>query len=324
LRGFIAELRRHVGPRRRIVVYSTASFWNGLQPNTTPSPSLETFGDYLVPWDARVADANERKDHPREYHDDLRPWYESNRPWGGWSHDLERRFWQFTWGGLVGGQYVDCDAFYGDLADLREIAGMYEPDLPPAPEPKPEPNDPKPVDELKRDVEEAIAFGMRMLGAPYGTGWEAGTWPALSPLYANIGKHDDPAWYRVRECICSGLINVLRFEAAGLPSVGKRQGDPWPGGTAAFGRHLAFADGSRAYPPVENTPRGWLVWSPYLGPALHLQGHVGVALGNGLVLEARVPRLSANRTESEGSNAIQRGGGRPYTRIIPPSLWLRK
>lgn len=77
-------------------------------------------------------------------------------------------------------------------------------------------------------AEEAIEFGLKMLGAPYGTGWEEGTWPSLSPLYAKIGRHDDPAWYRAREIICAGLINVLRYEVAELPAVGRRQGDDRP------------------------------------------------------------------------------------------------
>lgn len=176
-------------------------------------------------------------------------------------------------------------------------------------------------------AEEAIEFGLKLIGAPYGTGWEEGTWPALSPLYSKIGRHDSPAWYREREIICSALINVLRFEVAGLPAVGRKQGDDWPGGTAAIGRHLAFADGSKPYPPVENTPRGWLVYSPYISASFNpfRQGHVGIALGNGYVLEARVPLLTKNRTENEGHRwLVTNGGGKGYQRIIPPSLWLRK
>lgn len=203
--------------------------------------------------------------------------------------------------------------------DLDADAGKPKP-----PKEEPVPDKPTEAEKLKRDVEDAIAFGMNMIGAPYGTGWAAGTWPALSPLYSKISRRDKASWYRERECICSGFINVLRFEVCGLPAVGRAQGDDWPGGTAAIGRHLAFAGGSREYPPIKNTPRGWLVWSPYLGSALPMQGHVGIALGNGKVLEARVPTLSANRTENEGSNALVRGGARPYTRIIPPELWMRK
>lgn len=187
--------------------------------------------------------------------------------------------------------------------------------------PKPSPH---PTNALDKMVEEAIAFGRQMVGAPYGTGWEEGTWPDLSPLYARIGKHDPPSYYRSRYIVCSGLINVLRYEIAGLPAVGRAQGDPYPGGTAAIGRTLAKMPGCKPYPPVENTPRGWLVFSPYLGSRLALQGHVGVALGDGRVLEARVPNASENRTEDQGSRALVAGGGKPYTTVIPPEIWLRK
>lgn len=176
-------------------------------------------------------------------------------------------------------------------------------------------------------ADRAIAFGTKLLGTPYGTGWKEGTWPDLSPLYAKITRHDLPAWYRERPMICSAFINVLRFEIAGLPSVGRKQGDAWPGGMAAIGRHLAFAEGSKPYPPVENTPRGWLVFSPYLGPSFSpfRQGHVGIALGNGMVLEARVPKLTRDRTENDGHIWLVRyGGGQGYQRVIPPSVWMVK
>ena len=189
---------------------------------------------------------------------------------------------------------------------------------PTKPPPKP------PADDLSRDVEEAIEFGRQIVGAPYGTGWEEGTWPALSPLYAKIGSHDPPSYYRSRYIVCSGLINVLRYEIAGLPAIGRAQGDAYPGGTAAIGRTLAKMPGCKPYPPVANTPRGWLVFSPYLGSRLALQGHVGVALGDGRVLEARVPNASENRTENDGCRALVAGGGKPYTTIIPPEIWLRK
>ena len=176
----------------------------------------------------------------------------------------------------------------------------------------------RPQTEQQKMLAEVFRWTDAMLGAPYGDGWREGTWPALSSLYSRITEHDAPAWYDDRECVCGGWINILRFEVAGLPSVGWEQGDGWPGGTAAIGRHLAFAPGSRPYPTVENTPPGWLVWSPYLGALLRLQGHTGVATGDGRVSEARVPILSKNRTEDEGSRALVAGGGKPYTRIIPP------
>lgn len=174
-------------------------------------------------------------------------------------------------------------------------------------------------------AEEAIEFGKKMRGAPYGPGWRAGTWPQLSPLYARITRHDPPAWYRERECICSGLINVLRYEIADLPSVGFRQDDPWPGGMGAIGRILAHEDGTRRYDHVKPTPRGWLVVAPYTGEALVKQGHVAIALERGSrLLEARVPRLSNNRVEEWVSDGMVMFGGEPFRRIVPPWVWLRK
>ena len=319
LKSFIKRLRTYL-PNRPIVVYSGWAFWTGNAPGTSRSGPLSAFGDNLVPWDARVAYAEERRNDPVAWHDEILAWYERQPTWGGWDTDKRRRFWQFTWGGRFAGMYVDCDAFYGTYEGLQRLAGMGD-----GPVVKPDPQKPGSVTTpLEQDVEDVIAFGMDMLGTPYGTGWRAGTWPPLSPLYAHITKHDEPSWYRQRPCICSGFENVLRFEVVELPAIGARQGDGWPGGMAAIGRHLMFAPGSQPYPPVKNTPRGWTVNSPYLGAALAIQGHTGVALGNGLVLEARIPALSANRTESEGAKALVRWGGRPYTRIVPPSVWLRK
>ena len=174
-------------------------------------------------------------------------------------------------------------------------------------------------------AEKAIKFGMKMRGARYGSGWRAGTWPALAPLYSRITRHDHPAWYQRRECICSGLINVLRFEIANLPAVGRRQDDPYPGGTAAIGRILAHEDGTRKYDHVKATPRGWMLFAPYTGEALAKQGHVSIARQiDAKMLEARVPRLSSNRVEEWVSDAMQDFGGEPFRRIIPPWVWLRK
>lgn len=221
----------------------------------------------------------------------------------------------------AGGAFRDTvgKAYGADMARLeREWAAR----LARADDTRKEPSNP--MTKIAEDVEKAIAFGTKLIGAPYGTGWKAGTWPDLSPLYANITRHDPPAYYREREIICSALGNVLRFEVCELPAFGRKQGDDWPGGTAAIGRHHAFAPGTKPYPLKANTPRGWGIWSPYLGPALQLQGHFAIALGDGKVLEARVPTLSDNRTEDEVHRALIAGGGKGNKRIIPPSIWMRR
>ena len=177
---------------------------------------------------------------------------------------------------------------------------------------------------LHNEVEKAIDLGKEVIGTPYGNGWAAGTWPDGPSLYARADKRrDTPQFVRNHEMICSALINWLREMVVGLPACGRRQGDAFPGGTGAIGRHFAHARGTRDYLPVKDSPRGWLCFSPYLGPKLAKQGHVGIALGNGQLLEARLPTLSDNRSEIEASHTIARNGGKPFLRIIPPEVWLR-
>ena len=195
---------------------------------------------------------------------------------------------------------------------------------PPTAEPARPPADAGGTPVPANDVEKAIAFGRALIGAPYGNGWAAGTWPDGPSLYArcNPSVHT-VAYIRGREIICSALVNVVRAHVKGLPAIGRAQGDPWPGGTAAIGRTFARMEGARPYPPVANTPRGWLVFAPYLGPSLSHQGHVGIALGNGRVLEARVPALSENRTEDQVHRLLIGSTGMGWTTIIPPDTWLR-
>jgi hypothetical protein len=179
----------------------------------------------------------------------------------------------------------------------------------------------------ERMAEDAIEFGKKMQGAPYPLREDFNPWPRLSPLYSRITRSDPARWYQDRLIICSGLINVLRFEIAGIPSVGWKQDDPWPGGMGAITRQWCDTDveGVRRYHHVEPTPRGWVCIAPFRGDPLHLQGHIGVALENGArLLEARVPHLSDNRIEEQVSDKMQQAGGAPFTHIAAPWVWLRK
>lgn len=211
-----------------------------------------------------------------------------------------------------------------------EPARRSKPAKPPKPAPpKPAPAKPAPAKPASTEdlVERAVAFGRRLLGTPYGNGWAAGTWPDGPSLYARCDpKVHTVEFIRANAMICSAFVNVIRAHVAGLPAVGRNQGDAWPGGTAAIGRTFARMSGARPYPPVANTPRGWLVFSPYLGPEFvpFRQGHVGIALGDGKVLEARVPATSEDRTEDQGHQwLLTNGGGLGYTTIIPPEVWLK-
>lgn len=173
------------------------------------------------------------------------------------------------------------------------------------------------------DVERAIDLGMQLRGTPYGNGWKEGTWPDGPSLYARCDpKVHTIEFIRANELICSALINVLRAYIAGLPAMGRAQGDTWPGGTAAVSRTLARMPGSRPYVPGENVPRGWMCHSPYLGPALKDQGHVGISLGNGYLLEARVPAASSDRRIIDVHSYLISTAGTGWTHVIPPEIWL--
>ena len=132
---------------------------------------------------------------------------------------------------------------------------------------------------------------------------------------------------KMREATASGRVLGPRIFAAG-PILDDAPGN-WP-----FRMRVKSAEDGRSAVRLlkrrgvdlikvhDNTPRGWLVYSPYIAPPLALQGHVGIALGDGRVLEARVPALSANRTENEVHVALRAGGAHGNTLIIPPSVWM--
>lgn len=176
-------------------------------------------------------------------------------------------------------------------------------------------------------AEDAIEYGMKIRGAPYPRTEDFTPWPALSPIYSHITGHDHAAWYQKRYVICSGLINVLRYEVANLPSVGWKQDDPYPGGMGAIGRQFGDTDidGVRRYDHHDPTPRGWLCVAPYWGDALTKQGHVALALEREVrLLEARLWEVTSNRHEEEVSDLMVRYGGAPFTWIVAPWVWLRK
>lgn len=181
-----------------------------------------------------------------------------------------------------------------------------------------------PEDDLVALTKQAMELGMQLLGISYSSGWKAGTWPDGPSLYARCNPKVHTVQYiREHEIICSAYINVIRAHVAGLPALGRNQGDPWPGGTAAVGRTLAKMKGARRYKPGEIVPYGSLLHAPYLGEALHLQGHECLSLGNGKVLEARPPFSSSNRTALEVHRTLLSIAGQGITDVIPPSLWLR-
>lgn len=173
-------------------------------------------------------------------------------------------------------------------------------------------------------VEKAISFGMAVRGTPYGPGWKAGTWPKGPPLYSEFAPKKWTADYvRGQTVICSGLMNLMRQHAANLPVPGVKENDGWPGGTAAYWRVFVRGKKSQPFNPAKLYPRGWLLGSPFLGDPLALQGHVGVSLGDGRVLEAYPGGVSCHRTAAEVHAVLLANAGTGWTYAVPPEIWLR-
>lgn len=228
---------------------------------------------------------------------------------GGPSHAQDYPRWKF------------CDAPVYDLKRSRldityanKIIGTFKGSLHTGGEDEP----------VVNDVERFITFARRLLGTQYGSGWAAGTWPDGPSLYARCNPNIHTVEFiRRNPMICSAFVNVVRAHVFGEPAIGRKQGDGWPGGTAAVGRTLARMAGSRPYIPGETPKRGDMLYSPYLGPALVKQGHVGWSLGNGKVLEARPPAASENRSVQEVHNILHRNAGVGWTHVVPFKVWSR-
>lgn len=180
------------------------------------------------------------------------------------------------------------------------------------------------ADPMARKVEAAIDFGRKILGTPYGAGWKAGTWPGGSSLYSEFAPQKWTLEYvKSHQCICTGLANLCAMHGAGVPPAGVREGDGFPGGTAAYFRTYGRRRGTQPYVPSKIYPRGWLLGSPYQAPDLHLQGHVAISLGDGLILQSTSfegvsDRQTAARCHTDMINACGTG----FTYAVPPEVWL--
>jgi GH25 family lysozyme M1 (1,4-beta-N-acetylmuramidase) len=112
LKGFIARVKEATGGHP-ILLYSTLGFWTG----GIPSGSFSQYGADAL-WDARVWFAEERREAPKAfYKNSWLPWYNRQPRYSGVENPFMR---QFTWGGHVGGMYVDTDACL-DMDRLRRM-----------------------------------------------------------------------------------------------------------------------------------------------------------------------------------------------------------
>lgn len=178
-------------------------------------------------------------------------------------------------------------------------------------------------DTIAERVEFVLAQGRKIVGTPYGSGWKAGTWPEGPSLYSRFDKRTHtPEFVRRHAIICTGFTNFLRGQLD-LPAVGRRVGDPFPGGTAAYWRVLGRNKGTQPYVRGKVFPRGWLLGAPFEGDSLALQGHVAVSLGDGRIAQSwTVNGVDYTQTAEKCHQNLMADGGSGFSYAVPPGVWL--
>ncbi|MDQ3704211.1 MAG: glycoside hydrolase family 25 protein [Chloroflexota bacterium] len=113
LKDFVRTVKAQTN-NHAVFIYSTVGFWYG----GIPSGNFEAYGADAA-WEARVWYAEERRRFPKLFYRKWLSWYQKQNPRGLGGHPAEML--QFTWGGNVGGLYVDTDAFRGSMDDLMKL-----------------------------------------------------------------------------------------------------------------------------------------------------------------------------------------------------------
>lgn len=124
LEQFVHELRRRIGAKHPIIVYSGQGYWNSPPANG----SIKHLN--VVTWDAYYPN-DHRSDLGSTLYREVAHLGWGNR-WGG----QEPMFWQFSRRGKVAGRQIDVNAFRGTRKQLEALTGV----------PTPAPRPPKPPD----------------------------------------------------------------------------------------------------------------------------------------------------------------------------------
>lgn len=173
---------------------------------------------------------------------------------------------------------------------------------------------------LQDKIRYALTFGRKLIGTRYGPGWKKGTWPAGPPLYSRFDPkvHTIP-YMKSHDMICTGLTNVL-LGSLSLSAPGRKGGDPYPGGTAAYWR--VYRSVSEPFNPNKKYPLGTLLGSPYLGPALEQQGHVAVVSTDAPTRQQKLLQSDRLGGVNEGRTVGQSHALFNFTYAVLPRRWL--
>lgn len=114
LKSFISRVKE-LTDGHPVICYTMHSYWNSGVPSGDPAQY-----DIDAMWEAQVWYTQEQRRWPKAFYENTwKPWY-AERPRLMYEH-APTLFRQFTWGGHVGGLYVDTDAFEGDMDDLKRL-----------------------------------------------------------------------------------------------------------------------------------------------------------------------------------------------------------
>lgn len=174
-----------------------------------------------------------------------------------------------------------------------------------------------PTPPKRNDVESAIAYGLKLVGAPY-SWWHDGM--SLSrndaPAWAVDDKAPDPVTVKARGVFCAG-VGVLMLRATGRPV--PKNGD-YPGGTKSWQLNYRMVPFR-----LDELRRGDILFRPFQYAGSLDQGHWSVALGGA---DDKVLQSFANHVATiwPGVNATytarESHDGGYYVYRIPREAWL--
>lgn len=172
-------------------------------------------------------------------------------------------------------------------------------------------------DDLAVRVDKAMAYGLSLVGKPYGTWWDGGI-PKKEPAFAENGP--PPPASSVKNIFCVGVQNLMR-RSVGLP-IPRIGVDPYAGGTGGWGRWIdEHADRSEKFDINKQYPRGTMIFRYFRNN--QDQGHGAVCLGNGYLLQSYCVNLGSPYPGVTTDVRIDHShAGWFYERAVLPKAWL--
>lgn len=338
LEGFVAEVKRRVGDHP-LVVYSARGFWNG-------GDASGDFGRYGadVAWDAYYLHMDPVK--PRQFYaDSERSFGDAGLPWG-WGEPwggAEPWFWQFTSAGGVAGMNIDVNAYRGTRRQLLALTGSKGSALADD-EGTEEVGDGRAGGGGKRVLSHGVVDGTKFAaGYKYVTQlnnrmkywvWASGHVPEGEGAYAVDRPLPSADQLKGRRIFCAGVPNLIR-RAAGK-SIPTRGNTLYDGGIAAYFYTPAFGGlGPGFFSGVDvpfnlatakkwarETGSGVLVGRCYRNNSLAGQGHVGILLPDGKVLQSFQFGADGEPGLNTDYTIEQSHAGGYYEVMVHPNAWI--